>query len=1235
MNKRRNRSQGGRGPVHLSASGCPLARKMMAENMDLSPSLPPWERLHKRLAITVVLLAVWIGTAGRGPGFAAESAPEAAGKDTEELLKQYKRLRSERYDRYAAVLYDRVLRFAQADPATLSPADLFVRAFYEGDWNEVRETLERLPDDFASEVYNKMLGDLAGRNVPVLTLDDFLGLADACPGELDNDRIRKLGLLLRAAVAAEQEIWLKQALQRGTRHLGSKGPKRALTGRILMHAGFDELARAYLPSVADATAIEDAAVRDEILGFLASQDELEQFEQTRISRLWEQDARLLTDAGEDQGKRLQAADRLAELLGKAPAESFEPWIRALGQRNPDAVLTLAVAMGKRAHGRLNDGNLATRANNLMAQKTLLACSGEQADLAKPPWDAVAVAMAGWWISEAEHTFQYHPGYRKTPRSMPHVVPGELLASAPEGRWAETLLASLRERVDVCLSKAVLVSDQYQEAAELIVGLAGRNPKAAVALAEEYLKAWAYRHDPQVPEAVRRKYRLADDARITVTPIMMEKNIAGLAEMMDLFRKKGIPPQNGELLVGAFDVCYSKAEVYRRTHIERIFGPIDRMDEDVFFHMIRMMTQGLSSRWRTMEVQLESGTRRSQKETLEMVREGYQAAIDMIDQRCRTRSHDWKALTLAGSLLSDWGDFEYYQQLAGGANTDRMAAFREKNNQAQAFFSSAADAYAKQVGTLRQTQFSIDVYLAWFHSLLGINTDGRLNLAKPLDRRALSGLRDAIRGLPEKAGRAHVDLFARHVQARLDDKDNPLHEELKYKYLAGSLVVTKESPFAFQAGDKVAYYDELLGETRLATRVDGPNTIQRDHEFGIVFSVHHTEALGRMADFGKYLVNELPPANSPARRSLEQSLVPTYRMGDLQGRRDELEMNIREALGLFFDIRAIVFSPKEVQPRPADQPGWEETVLAYIQVKPKDASVDKIPSIQMSLEFLDLTGPVKITTESPETIIKVTDHPTSPRPYDRVDITETLDPRSLATTEEILLEIKATACGLVPELEDLVHLDSLREQLPIARIDPHEGTMLREVNSWGDTVHAVSERRWTVALDASGLLDPPRRTELNLPKPKIEAAVAYHAYKEMDLVDLDEPVTAVGEGETMVATAESLAPNDRRLWYAAGGGAALLLLLLLVVMYRARSPREGPRRAADVFRMPREIDGFVVVRLLRAMSGSELVRMSPAERSDVERDIQRIEISCFGENGRGALSEEELRGVARKWLRLAR
>ena len=44
--------------------------------------------------------------------------------------------------------------------------------------------------------------------------------------------------------------------------------------------------------------------------------------------------------------------------------------------------------------------------------------------------------------------------------------------------------------------------------------------------------------------------------------------------------------------------------------------------------------------------------------------------------------------------------------------------------------------------------------------------------------------------------------------------------------------------------------------RLQTRVDGPNTVGRDQDFGIIVSIIHTEAMGRAAQFGQYLTNDL-------------------------------------------------------------------------------------------------------------------------------------------------------------------------------------------------------------------------------------------------------------------------------------------------------------------------------------------------------------------------------------------
>jgi hypothetical protein len=1175
-----------------------------------------------------VVLALGTCALAAGEGIAAR-----------ELAKEYQQVRQQRFYRHGSAVFDHVTRYAQMDESQMSVTDRFMRAFYEGRWDEIRTTLENLPELLADAIYDKMLDDLTGRNVPLLTLDDCLGLADACPTELTTGRVRKLGQLFRATVPKEQELWLKRALEKGSRRLGREESQRLGTGRLLLYADFAELARQYLPSAAEAGQIPDAEIRSEILNFLGSQEEQEESQQVKLGRLWKQKAKALTDPQAKASDKQKAAEALAELLGKAPAASLEPLVRSLIRDDPAAGLQLASAIGRNAQARGSDSDAAVRTNNLQAQKGLLLAAAEHVDLTKTPWNQMAAAMADWWVREAEWSFQQGHGAGKGHSGKAHVAPADLLETAPDGAWAKALPPSLRERVDMCLSKAVLASDRYEEAVELIVELAGRNPKAGASMAEEYLKAWAERHNPQIPEEVRKRLQLPEDARIVVTPIMMEKNIDQLAKMMDILRQHGIHPHHGELLVAAFDVCYSNAEVYRRSHIEKVFGPVDAMDEDIFDHMIRTMTRGLSSPWRKMDVQKESGTRRTQEEALGMVREGYRAAVDMIQQRSQKHPDGWRSLTLAGSLLSDWADFEYYQELAAETKAKRMEMFREKNNQAEQYFTRAARAYARQVPKLGRAGYTIDPYLAWFHSLLGINSRGDLNLSKPLDRRALGEIHTMIRALPGNAAQAHIDKLAKYVAARMEDTEHPLHEELKYKYLAGSLVITKDSPFSLQADSKVSYYDELLGEIRLETRVDGPTTVHRDQHFGIVLSVHHTEAIGRMADFGKYLVNETPAGGAQQQQpwAKKKTLLPTQtvrKAGDARGRRDELEMNIREALGLFFDLKSITFSPRDVQPRATERPGWKETVLAYVHAKAKDASVDKIPRIQMNLEFLDLTGPVRIAAESAETMLKVTDQPTPPRPFGRVDLTEVLDARNLAGTEEALLEITAAASGLVPDLDALVDLDALRAQLPVARIDPHEGTVVREINSWGDQVHAVSQRRWTVALDGSALVKPPRSIKLGLPPPKIaDASAKYQSYADMDLVDLAEPTAVVGSG----AVDNQERPQPALAWWipygVVGGGAAALLFVGLVIAVLVRGRGVHPLRARDVFHIPTRIDGFVVVQLLRALGASDLVRLSEIQRAQMRQESERIQQSCFAGNG-SSLSEHELRAVAKKWLRIA-
>jgi len=1159
---------------------------------------------------------------------AASAAAGEAPNDEAKRLKDYAPLRQTRFYRTGATMLDQAVRFARIEEGRITPSDRFLRAFYEGRWDEVRTTLAALPADMPDAVYDKMLDDLTGQQVPVMTLDDFLGLADACPTAFDAARIRKLGLLLRAAVPKEQAVWLKRALEKGMLRLGGAEEQRLATGRILLQADFGDLARQYLPNIAEAARIEEAEVRDEIVKFLTSREELEELQQGQIAAIWKEKADLLGGTKGDWSAKQRAAEQLTELIARAPLSAVEPWLRILMRDDPDGGLRLASVLGKSVSAKLNSPDVAARAAILKAQKSLLTAAATQTKLTEPPWSAAAEAMTDGWLREAELCLQTSPVFQ-TGRPPAHFVgPEDLLDAAPSGVWAEALPPSLRERIDTCLSRIVLVSDRYEEAAEMIVALAGRNPEAGAKLAEDYLKTWALRHDPQIPAEIRKKYKLAEDARIVVTPMMMEQNIDSLARIMELFRRRGIPLANAKLLADAFVVCYGSTEVYRQSHIERVFGPVETMDEEIFHQMIRAMGEGLASRWRKIELQKESGTRRSREETLEMVRGGYAAAVEMIERRAAKQPDAWRILATAGTLLSDWGDFEYYQELSAETAAGRAERFREKNNAAERYFTRAVQAYVRQVPALDESQWSIDAFTAWFHALLGIGANGDLNLSKPLDRRSLDAMRTLIRGLPERAARVHIDRFARFVAARMDDPRQPLHEELKYRYLAASLVLTRDSPFSLQAANKVNYYDELLKEIRLETRVDGSSTVERDRPFGILLCVRHTEAMGRMADFGKYLVNRAAAgAPQPAGGAVRK-------MGESKGFRDDLELNLRDALSMFFDVVSVTFSPRDVQPRPTDRPGWQETVLAYVLAKAKDSSVDRIPRIQMNLEFLDLTGPVTIPAESAETMIHVTDRKQPPRPFARIDLTVVLDARNLATTQEALLEIAARANGLVPELEELVDGDALAKQLPIARIDPHDGLFVREINSWADAVHPVSERRWTVALDASALADPPRRMMLQLPKLKtsVDASVRYQAYRDMDLADLAEPSAPVG----FAGGADAVLPTGTSRWGLAGAGAGVASVLIAVVAIGLKSRRRGLRTEAarEAYRLPERLDGFVVIELLRSIGTNGSIRLSEAQRGEMQREIERIERSCFGGDGAG-LAEEDLSNVAKKWLKIAR
>jgi hypothetical protein len=359
------------------------------------------------------------------------------------------------------------------------------------------------------------------------------------------------------------------------------------------------------------------------------------------------------------------------------------------------------------------------------------------------------------------------------------------------------------------------------------------------------------------------------------------------------------------------------------------------------------------------------------------------------------------------------------------------------------------------------------------------------------------------------------------------------------------------------------------------------------------------------------------------------------MREAQGPRDELELSFTETLSPFFDTKSITFAPTDVKPRPTAQAGWEETVLAYILVHAKDASVDKIPPVQMELKFVDLTGPVTIPAEAAETVIKIATGDVPARPAQKIEITQTLDTRQFAINGALSLEIKAAATGLVPELDQLLDIEAFKKGIGVKQISPHEGLQVKEINTWGDQVAPRSERLWTLSLDGDPIRAADGQTEFHFPAPKSkDAAVVYETYKDMDLTTLPQPSVMIGRAASVGGAIAKAAPHLTP-WQLAVGTAVVLIIVGMLVAFARRGGRvkERPVRARDVFKMPGELDGFAVVALLRRMGTSPLVRLREKQQQELEQDLQRVQQTCFGSSG-STMSETDLRSIAEKWLRVA-
>jgi hypothetical protein len=461
--------------------------------------------------------------------------------------------------------------------------------------------------------------------------------------------------------------------------------------------------------------------------------------------------------------------------------------------------------------------------------------------------------------------------------------------------------------------------------------------------------------------------------------------------------------------------------------------------------------------------------------------------------------------------------------------------------------------------------------------------------------------------------------------------------MKYRYLSSAVEITGRNATVYPAEEKVQYYESLLKEIRLRARVDGSNKIRASGEFGVFVTLVHTPDLAREAGgFGKYLQNE-------TRRTVSGKTIveqPLYR--------DRFEESLRIALADFFEIKSIIFADpnagaqkmipegREVSvatttaPEPvtadANNERWQETPLAYLHLVAKDATVDRVPPLEIELDFFDRDGKVVIPLPSTPILIEIAADAPSRRVASDIVITEIVDARELAEHKRLKLDVIATSNGLVPDLEDLLDLQSFG--LKVTNVDNREGLHVSELHSGDDGLYAKSERNWTVELDPAPLLQgATSNVEFQFPQPKSDSiAVTYRTYKDMDPVEAAAKVTLV-EGADVAAIAT---PN----YYAWIGGGLVALVAIGLILFKLLGPKPAATNvAAPAFVAPREATPFAVASLLHRIRSSKLAHLSEAQRTELESEISSLERASFAPEA-SPRSTNDLRALADRWVRTA-
>jgi hypothetical protein len=1123
-----------------------------------------------------------------------------------------------------------------------------------GRWQEVETYLSSLDEPTAKLIYNQILKSLATTaNQPApdaapevqaqlqqlmqmqnqqgaqmetntLSADDFLAIAKLAPGKFDKTQIRMLAQLMSVYVSSG--YLLDDLIDRLKSELEVAEEERTWDrlqlAELLIASGNTLKAEPFLPTIDEAIEGEQFEALIQLSKFYHARyrkdhrkDDLEQAWKT-VQAILDVDTVAKDQYAEALNRAIELAPQVEESLG-------QQWLsNAFGQDGERGVKILAM-IGRQAATSLQTraGSASQRLQLLKLQSTAAEALVETSPERAREWHDKLTLLARIWLREAEVSYQFDSSSSRSPalqrdafgnffylnspqmmgqpqQNQPQAITvDEVLKVQPSDKWMEVVAEELKPQLDKQIAQLLLKVGEEDEAFPYIEQLAKSHPALAEGLVAEFLRVWTDNHDPNANRNRTNSYMYmyGFEQRAEGIPLTRSKQERNLKELSALIRRLNALPLkhvDEQLLVRAFTACHSTAEVYRLDAIQDVFGPLGELKPKTLAGLAEQMRNNLSGMWRAPATQNDAKTNRKQQDIAAEVQRGYQVALSVVEGGLSQHPEDWSLTLAKAALLHDANAFR--RELAPDAE------FVSRLENSFGDFQRAAELYSKTVGDIREDEETTRPFEVWYYASMGACDPNRLDQNQPRDPKQIELIRTAIESLPGEAAERHMAAFANTLFTRISN----VKPALKYRYLETGLAIVGDNERAAEARKIFDYYADLVTEIKLETRIDGNDRVGTGEPFGVFVNIVHTREIERESGgFARYLQNQ------------NNGNVYYYNYGrPLENYRDKFEEQVVAALGEQFEVQSVTFQGEDVNSRSLKEDGWRYTPYAYVLLKAKGPEVDKLPALQLDLDFLDTSGYAVLPIASSPLPVDAKAKPTEPRPASKIEITQTLDERQ-ADEGKLVLEIKATAQGLVPDLDQL--LDLAPSEFEVTEVKD-EGLSVSRFDPESPNNQVISERMWMVTMNAKeGLASPPKTFEFAEPKAELHEVV-YQRYNDADLL-------AVGPSIQLEERYQTSASTN---WWWIAGVATLVLLGVGAII--AATSRKQEVATHDEFAVPDRITPFTVLGLLdRIESRNGIDQVKLGELESARRSI----VQHYFENE--ASSTPDLEDIANRWSRQAR